>query len=69
MTEGVQWEKQWQGNESGTCKENVSSVQRGALVGHFNNVQIQFLQSFFHDLCLNPTGKKKAQRQEDIETI
>lgn len=58
--------KQWGGEESCTCKENVSSIQRGVLVTHFNNVQIQFLQSSFHDLCLNP---KKAQRQEDIEIL
>lgn len=49
----------WRGR---TCKENIAPVQNGVLVSHFHNVQVQFLQGFFHDLGLQVGGGAKAER-------
>lgn len=59
---GVEGCKTWR--EAGgrrTCEENISSIQRGVLISHFHDVQVQALQSFFHGFGLDPE-KQKAER-------
>lgn len=52
--------------ESRTCEENVSSVQDSVLVRHLHDVQVQLLQSFFHDFCLNPEKRQRRRSNRQV---